>query len=249
MASSQPAPQSLPLPDFGPDDDGQPPKVAPTATLVAAFPIPIVTPHCGTIPQITPQTMADLIGGRYYHIFHALVIFDCRFAYEFEAGHIGGAHNLTTLEDMRKKYDEYRGQSVCFVFHCEFSKVRGPWWAATFRIFDRDLNAIEYHQHRVEYPHVFLLHGGFEAWFAAYGTVLSLTVGNYRPMEPTEPKELYQQANANYQRQTRSVASQNFRLPFAGTQQGQARWGSQPIPRLIGQPNLDLNLRSAEPTN
>ena len=58
-------------------------------------------------------------------------IIDCRYGYEYAGGHIRGAVNLMTeREIVAFFFDTYyrpvRSSSAVFIFHCEFSSVRGP---------------------------------------------------------------------------------------------------------------------------
>jgi M-phase inducer tyrosine phosphatase len=96
-------------------------------------------------------------------IFETHIVLDCRFPYEYNAGHISGAVNLTSLELMRDLYDHFCGHNVCFVFHCEFSHTRGPTWAMRFCAFDQLRNLKEAGGLTTHYPNVFILNGGSKA--------------------------------------------------------------------------------------
>ena len=78
---------------------------------------------------ISPETLCNLIQGKT----HPYLIIDCRWDYEYEAGHIKDALNIdnptklehTFLQDfdyIRKLMEE----RTILVFHCEFSQKRAP---------------------------------------------------------------------------------------------------------------------------
>ena len=55
-----------------------------------------------------------------------LIVVDCRFPYEFEGGHLAGAVNVPTQEQLREMFfgspDKLRSyMGAIIVFHCEFS--------------------------------------------------------------------------------------------------------------------------------
>jgi rhodanese-related sulfurtransferase len=192
----------IPCPVFDDDDDSE----TFTEEVFPSCPIPILVPSRDPIPRISPAALARLISGEFYGFFEALVVLDCRFPYEFEGGHVWGAINLRSLEEMRDLYDHFLGHTVCFVFHCEFSQVRGSTWAKIFREFVRIRNLEAGRGPTVQHPHVFVLNGGYKSCFEqAYG----LTTGEYRPMLELASEEygLYTQAEANFREQTTRAAN------------------------------------------
>ena len=54
-----------------------------------------------------------------------VIVVDCRFTYEYEGGHIKGAKNIRTLAQLGN-FIETADQDSLYVFHCEFSQLRGP---------------------------------------------------------------------------------------------------------------------------
>lgn len=92
--------------------------------------------------RITPATLQALLSGAYDAQVASYRVIDCRFAYEYEGGHIKGAINLNKDEDIERfLFDEAgrRGElpppsqsgtpgsrQPVLVFHCEFSAKRGP---------------------------------------------------------------------------------------------------------------------------
>jgi rhodanese-related sulfurtransferase len=65
-----------------------------------------------------------------------LIIYDCRYPYEFDGGHIDGAQHLDVAACSQVFTDRFFSPDVCtvgqcrrdvvIVFHCEFSRHRGP---------------------------------------------------------------------------------------------------------------------------
>jgi len=91
--------------------------------------------------------MNDLLEGRYDSLINRYVVIDCRFKWEFDGGHIKGAVNLPTIEEvegflLRQNNGLWAGQGalphpsksgettasgkVVVIFHCEFSEKRAP---------------------------------------------------------------------------------------------------------------------------
>lgn len=80
--------------------------------------------------------MANLLRGDYKDSVASFRVIDCRYPYEFEGGHIRGAENLYTQEqiinqlvnaktEVSKVVPDAPMRSI-IVFHCEFSSERGP---------------------------------------------------------------------------------------------------------------------------
>ena len=75
--------------------------------------------------------MADILRGEYYDSISSCRVVDCRYPYEYNGGHIQGAENLYTHEQIQgiltgKSLPEPTGKKDIIVFHCEFSSERGP---------------------------------------------------------------------------------------------------------------------------
>jgi hypothetical protein len=98
--------------------------------------------------RITPATLKALTSGAYNAHISSYQIIDCRFAFEYEGGHISGAINLNKDEDIERfLFDDVirsgelpvpcqSGQPglrpPVLVFHCEFSAKRGPTLCVVF---------------------------------------------------------------------------------------------------------------------
>lgn len=159
-----------------------------------------------TIPRISADTLAQIIRQEYSHFFSNVVILDCRFFYEYNGGHIISAinllerrqlktiynsnvllqqkekmlHEISINRDLEENYIENSNieKSVCFIFHCEFSTVRGPAWASLLRNMDRFKNSRYYP--KLDFENVFILDQGYQSFFEKYP---ELTTGGYRPMD------------------------------------------------------------------
>lgn len=99
------------------------------------FCLPLTEGKHADLKSISVHTMAKLIDGEYSESVASFKVIDCRYPYEFDGGHIRGAQNLYTQEqiltelvnsktDAPKVADEPKRNII--VFHCEFSSERGP---------------------------------------------------------------------------------------------------------------------------
>jgi rhodanese-related sulfurtransferase len=192
----------LPCPDF---NDVRDPEQEVKETVRIGSIIPIMVSFLATIPHITPQTFLRILQGEFDQTFEKWVVLDCRFQHEYVGGHVCGALNLTTLEELKELYDYYLGRQVCFVFHCEFSQERGPMWAQTFREFDRIRNLKEERGHKLHYPCIYIVHGGYQAIFGAVGQV---TTGSYKQMHDIAnemEEKSFIECQANFRHKSRRV--------------------------------------------
>lgn len=135
--------------------------------------------------RVKPETVRDVLQGRYNDQIRGFQIVDCRFAYEHEGGHIVGATNLNTVEQVQTYFltpgqglhaaqplpertqsgmPDEAGDTRKFlvIFHCEFSWKRGPSMALALRAADRSL-ASDYP--RCHFPDVYVLQGGYAEFF------------------------------------------------------------------------------------
>ncbi|XP_029347990.1 M-phase inducer phosphatase-like [Acyrthosiphon pisum] len=88
--------------------------------------------------SISPDTLAHLLEGTFNDCIDSYLIIDCRYPYEYEGGHIRGAINIFTKEQLLKDYtedklgkkshktDKINVKRNVLIFHCEFSSERGP---------------------------------------------------------------------------------------------------------------------------
>ncbi|KAL8836227.1 MAG: hypothetical protein Q9170_003004 [Blastenia crenularia] len=80
-----------------------------------------------SLPRITKETMIDVLDGKHQSIYDQSLVFDCRFEYEFEGGHIDGAINVNNKEELASKlFDPASSSRTLLIFHCEYSAHRAP---------------------------------------------------------------------------------------------------------------------------
>ncbi|CAH8460225.1 unnamed protein product [Dicrocoelium dendriticum] len=109
-----------------------------------------------------------------------LVIIDCRYPYEYYGGHIQGAINMAEWPILRRFLFGSHGRCCAnklapklprssrtvFVMHCEFSSQRAPKLFNLLRNHDRLIHMSFYPALR--YPKIFLLRGGYAAFFRSH---------------------------------------------------------------------------------
>ena len=126
--------------------------------------------------HMTPKQLAEALSNPLNHP-RPIVVADARFSYEFQGGKIRSAENIHSKESIIKLYEKYRGRDVSIIFHCEFSHDRGPTVMAQFREYDRTLHRDTYPD--LEFPHIYLLDGGYSSFYAQYP---EFCVGGYTQM-------------------------------------------------------------------
>ncbi|KAA0161807.1 hypothetical protein FNF31_03593 [Cafeteria roenbergensis] len=107
-----------------------------------------------------------------------LLILDCRFTYEFDGGHIKGAHSVpdaSVVDKYLQRPAAFRNRIV--VMHCEFSQKRGPRIMRFFRNEDRRRNGVG---RPLDFPQLFLLHKGYSHFYEHHR---SLCIGGYQKMD------------------------------------------------------------------
>ena len=121
------------------------------------------------LKSITADTLAELLTGIQFPEVEYQII-DCRYPYEYEGGHIDGALNLTTQEQLQtflnKGMSRSTSHKTILIFHCEFSSERGPKRARLLRSLDRTMNADYYP--RLTFPEIYILDGGYKEFFNQY---------------------------------------------------------------------------------
>ncbi|KAK9709951.1 m-phase inducer phosphatase [Basidiobolus ranarum] len=119
-----------------------------------------------TLKRICPETLQRVLTGEFKSTYDQLIVVDCRFPYEYAGGHIEGAINLSTKDEMEKQLLENCNFSkrTVVVFHCEYSSKRGPRMALHLRSRDRELNAMEYP--KLYFPELYILDGGYRNFYS-----------------------------------------------------------------------------------
>lgn len=105
--------------------------------------------------------------------FEKIVIVDCRSDTEYNHGHIRGAKHGNSDEKLQEIYQQNYTPKTCFVFHCEYSQVRGPRGLKRFLELNRKGN---------ETPECYVLDGGYKAFFMQHQDYCE---GHYRPENVT----------------------------------------------------------------
>lgn len=121
------------------------------------------------LKSISSQTLSSVIRGEYDNQIEKAIIVDCRYPYEYQGGHITGAKNLYTndeiIEEFLKKpiVPTNKDKRIVIIFHCEFSSERGPKLSRFLRKQDRQANKDCYPN--LYYPELYLLDGGYKSFF------------------------------------------------------------------------------------
>ncbi|XP_053374195.1 M-phase inducer phosphatase 1-like [Mercenaria mercenaria] len=144
------------------------------------YTLPTVPGKHGDLKSITHGTMADVLDGKYSHQIGKVTIVDCRYPYEFDGGHIQNAVNMYTKDDVNSLLQsrDTSEKPHILVFHCEFSSERGPKMYRFLRSQDRELNKEQYP--RLNFPEVYLLDGGYKAFFTTLKEYCE--PASYKPM-------------------------------------------------------------------
>ncbi|XP_052791748.1 M-phase inducer phosphatase 1-like [Mya arenaria] len=132
------------------------------------------------LTSISPEVMADVIRGCFNDVIGDVTIVDCRYPYEFEGGHIRWAVNMYTKDEVNSLLQKPVADDKrhVLIFHCEFSSERGPKMYRFLRAQDRMLNSNRYPS--LNFPEVYLLHGGYKAFFNKYQDLCDPI--SYKPM-------------------------------------------------------------------
>lgn len=124
------------------------------------------SPH-DAIKRISPDTLVDLLEGKFAGVYDRLYIIDCRYPYEYEGGHIPSAINVNNPDVIEELLFENIKGNTLIVFHCEFSSERAPRMALHVRNLDRQLNKSSYPS--LHYPEMYILDGGYKNYWQQHG--------------------------------------------------------------------------------
>ncbi|XP_067656500.1 M-phase inducer phosphatase-like [Haliotis asinina] len=129
--------------------------------------LPTILGRHKDLKSVSPQTVSQLLAGRYADVISSYQIIDCRYPHEYEVGHIEGAenlHNQALITDLVAGLQQSDAtQRNILIFHCEFSSERGPKLLHHLRNLHRKLNNESYPF--LFYPEVYLLDGGYKAFY------------------------------------------------------------------------------------
>uniref|UniRef100_A0A5F9DJD9 M-phase inducer phosphatase n=1 Tax=Oryctolagus cuniculus TaxID=9986 RepID=A0A5F9DJD9_RABIT len=150
--------------------------------------LPTVSGRHQDLKYINPETVADLLLGKFQGLIEKFYIIDCRYPYEYLGGHIQGALNLYSQEELRNFFLKKPivpldvQKRIILVFHCEFSSERGPRMCRSLREEDRALNRYP----ALHYPELYILKGGYRDFFPEYTELCEPQ--SYCPMHHLEHK-------------------------------------------------------------
>ncbi|KAH8267834.1 hypothetical protein KR026_008478 [Drosophila bipectinata] len=143
------------------------------------YALPLMDGRHRDLKSISSETVARLLRGEFDESVASYRIIDCRYPYEFEGGHIEGAKNLYTTEQILEEFltaqqTELQQQQNAesghkrniIIFHCEFSSERGPKMSRFLRNLDRERNTNAYPA--LHYPEIYLLHNGYKEFFETH---------------------------------------------------------------------------------
>lgn len=132
--------------------------------------LPTVSGRHQDLKYINPETVAALLSGKFQGLIEKFYIIDCRYPYEYLGGHIQGALNLYSQEELYSFFLKMpigpsdTQKRIIIVFHCEFSSERGPRMCRCLREQDRALNQYP----ALYYPELYILKGGYQDFFPEY---------------------------------------------------------------------------------
>ncbi|KAG5332887.1 MPIP phosphatase, partial [Acromyrmex heyeri] len=158
--------------------------------------LPLTSGIHGDLKTITSDTLAALLRGEFADRVGSYTIIDCRYPYEYEAGHIAGAMNIYNMDLVQQVMLDHLVNTIpkiqldtdkrnIIVFHCEFSWERGPNLSRFLRKLDRACNK-EYYP-ALYYPEMYLLLGGYEKFYSEQKEFCSPQ--DYKPMKHPNHEE------------------------------------------------------------
>ena len=143
-------------------------------------------PLVDTVPRISNEILNRLITEELPEPFQKLYIFDCRYDFEYDGGHIQSAIHFESKKQLIQMFFNEIQENVIIIFHCEFSSDRGPKIAAWFREYDRLQMGIDNYP-EVSYPAMYVLDGGYKAFYTKFPGACT---GGYVPMHDKRHQEI-----------------------------------------------------------
>ncbi|XP_076100937.1 M-phase inducer phosphatase-like [Mytilus galloprovincialis] len=142
----------------------------------SCYSLPTVPGKHKDLKSISPETLTDVLCGRYSDVISSFRVIDCRYPYEYDGGHIKSAENRylhSMIEDLL-----HQTSVQVLIFHCEFSQERGPAMLRHLRSKDRQMNTENYPA--LNYPEIYLLDSGYKSFFGTSSDLCDPI--DYRPM-------------------------------------------------------------------
>ncbi|KAL5007271.1 hypothetical protein ScPMuIL_016077 [Solemya velum] len=133
--------------------------------------LPTVKGHHSDLHYVTPDTVVAVINGDYSDVISGFRVLDCRYPYEYKGGHIKGATNVRSRDDLKKvlkdkEDNEGKGKRSILFLYCEFSSERGPKLCRLLRGLDRELNKENYPE--LIYPEIYIVSGGYKSFYHSH---------------------------------------------------------------------------------
>ncbi|XP_054713351.1 M-phase inducer phosphatase-like [Uloborus diversus] len=132
-----------------------------------AYALPLIRGRHQDLKCISSETLVKVLKGEFHDEITSCTIVDCRYPYEFDGGHIQGAKNIYTKEDILEFFLKdgtfFTSGRDIIVFHCEFSSERAPNLCRFLRNKDREKNEGSYP--RLHHPEIYILEGGYKAFY------------------------------------------------------------------------------------
>ena len=159
-------------------------------------------------PRITSDTLIEIMHGKFNNHIEDSKIIDCRFEYEFDGGHIEGAHNFNDKDDLAAKlFDaDLSTNNKALIFHCEYSAHRAPLMAKYIRQRDRTMNEESYPN--LTYPQIYILDGGYSTFFKLHRNLCFPQ--NYVEMKDKEFGSACKRGMAKVNRRTKLSRAQTY---------------------------------------
>ncbi|ODM97727.1 M-phase inducer phosphatase [Orchesella cincta] len=170
------------------------------------------------LKEIDGETLADLIARKDAGENLNFRIIDCRYPYEYIGGHIKGAVNLYTKNQVYMELLEQKTSSTCssscskenedpsateiLIYHCEFSSKRAPSLCHYVRNVDRAVNSYP----NLYYPEMYVLHGGYQEFFLKFDHLCDPQ--NYIRMDDPKYAEEYRKFKSESKLGTKSKDDQ-----------------------------------------
>ncbi|KAJ3274492.1 cell division cycle- protein [Terramyces sp. JEL0728] len=159
------------------------------------------------IRRITANTLVNIINGQFSEKMDEFYLVDCRYPYEYQGGHIESAINITTVEEIEKRFfSKLTLKKIAIVFHCEYSIQRAPQMALHFRSIDRNLNRDFYP--KLNYPDIYILKGGYRDFYGQH--TIRCTPMNYIEMNDPRFVQECKEGMCLQKRQFRKCFSEGF---------------------------------------
>ncbi|XP_067935604.1 M-phase inducer phosphatase 1-A-like isoform X2 [Watersipora subatra] len=148
--------------------------------------LPLTKGEKSDLNNISHDTMSRLFNNEFSEKVSQFTVIDCRYPYEYNGGHIKGAENVYTKEDLYNKYlrqskpkaNRSDDKRHILIFHCEFSSERAPRLSRFLRNLDRDINQECYPS--LFHPELYLLEGGYKVFHQHHKDLC--TPNGYTPM-------------------------------------------------------------------